>query len=95
MKVIVCNVYGLIDGLIFVDLFEFEVIGLQVVIKVVVIGVNYFDGFLVQGLYQVKFELFFILGMEMVGIIESVGLEVKCLKFGMCVVVIVGIGVFV
>lgn len=94
MKAILCNAYGPIDGLAFADLPEPQATGSSVVIKAQAIGVNYPDGLLVQGLYQAKPELPFIPGMEMAGIVESVGPEVKHLKPGMRVVATAGTGAF-
>ena len=94
MKAILCSAYGPIDGLTFVDLPEPEATGSQVVIKAAAIGVNYPDGLLVQGLYQAKPELPFIPGMEMAGVIESVGADVTRLKPGMRVVATAGTGAF-
>ncbi|MCD2178067.1 NADPH:quinone oxidoreductase family protein [Rhizobium sp. C1] len=94
MKAILCSAYGPIDGLTFSDLPEPEASGSRVVIKARAIGVNYPDGLLVQGLYQAKPELPFIPGMEMAGIVESVGPDVKHLKPGMRVVATAGTGAF-
>ncbi|MET3614961.1 NADPH2:quinone reductase [Rhizobium aquaticum] len=94
MKAILCSAYGPIDGLTFVDLPEPEATGSQVVIKAAAIGVNYPDGLLVQGLYQATPELPFIPGMEMAGVIESVGPEVTRLKPGIRVVATAGTGAF-
>lgn len=94
MKAILCNAYGPIEGLTFSDLPEPEATGSKVVIQAKAMGVNYPDGLLVQGLYQAKPELPFIPGMEMAGMIESVGPDVKHLKPGMRVVATSGTGAF-
>lgn len=94
MKAILCSAYGPIDGLTFADLPEPEATGSQVVIKAAAIGVNYPDGLLVQGLYQAKPQLPFIPGMEMAGVVEKIGPDVKHLKPGMRVVATAGTGAF-
>lgn len=86
MKAIVCKSYGPIDDLVYEDVSEPTATGSKVVLKASAIGVNYPDGLLVQGLYQAKPDLPFVPGLEMAGIVESVGPDVKRLKPGMRVV---------
>jgi NADPH:quinone reductase len=94
MKAIVCKAYGPIDGLAYEDVAEPEATGSAVVVKARAIGVNYPDGLLVQGLYQAKPELPFIPGLEMAGVVETVGPEVKNLKPGTRVVATAPIGAY-
>ena len=52
------------------------------VIEAEAIGVNYPDGLLVQGLYQMKPDVPFVPGMEMAGRVVAAGDGVKTLKVG-------------
>ena len=54
MKAIVAREYGPLEGLEYADWPEPEAKGRTVVIAADMIGVNYPDGLLVQGLYQMK-----------------------------------------
>lgn len=94
MKAIVCNSYGPIDGLALEDVADPQATGSKVIVRAKAIGVNYPDGLLVQGLYQAKPELPFIPGMEMAGVVEAVGPDVKTLKPGMRVVATAQMGAF-
>jgi len=82
MKAIVCEEFGPIDSLKYVDV-DAPVPGKgEVRVNVKATGVNFPDGLLVQGLYQAKPERPFIPGMEFCGEIESLGEGVKHLKVG-------------
>lgn len=94
MKAIVCKSYGPIRDLALEDVADPEASGSAVVVKARAIGVNYPDGLLVQGLYQAKPELPFIPGMEMAGVVEAVGPDVRRLKPGMRVVATAQMGAF-
>lgn len=94
MKAIICNAYGPISKLTFEDRDDPVATGDYVVIKATAIGVNYPDGLLVQGLYQARPETPFIPGMEMAGLVESIGPDVKRLKTGMRVVAMKQIGAY-
>lgn len=83
MKAILCKDYGPIDQLALEEIADPEASGTKVVISARAIGVNYPDGLLVQGLYQAKPSLPFVPGLEMAGVVERVGPEVKRLKPGM------------
>lgn len=82
MKAIVAREFAPLDKLDYSDWPEPEATGSTVVIEADAIGVNYPDGLLVQGLYQVKPPLPFVPGMEVAGEIVAVGNKVKNFKPG-------------
>lgn len=82
MKAIVCEEFGPIDSLSFKEIDLPEPGKDEVRVKVKATGVNFPDGLLVQGLYQVKPERPFIPGMEFCGEVEALGEGVKHLKIG-------------
>ena len=82
MKAIVARDYGPLDQLEYADWPEPVAAGRDVVIEADVIGVNYPDGLLVQGLYQMKPPTPFVPGMEVVGRIVALGDKVTSLKVG-------------
>lgn len=82
MKAIVSHAFAPLDQLKFEDVPDPVAEGRNVVIKVEAAGVNYPDGLLVQGLYQMKPPHPFTPGMEAAGVVEAVGPEVKGLKVG-------------
>ncbi len=82
MKAIVARDFAPLDKLEYADWPEPEAKGSNVVIEAEAIGVNYPDGLLVQGLYQVKPPVPFVPGMEVAGKVVAVGDKVKNLKPG-------------
>jgi NADPH2:quinone reductase len=82
MKAIVARDFGPIDQLSYADWPEPEAKGDAVVIKAEAIGVNFPDGLLVQGLYQMKPPVPFVPGMEVAGRVAAVGPNVKSFKPG-------------
>lgn len=82
MKAIICNEYGPLNNLVYGDMDDLVATGDQVVIEVKASGVNFPDGLLVQGKYQMKPPTPFVPGMEAAGIVKSVGPDVKDLKVG-------------
>lgn len=92
MKAIICNAFAPLDQLEYGDVSDPQPAGDQVVIKVEAAGVNYPDGLLVQGLYQMRPEHPFVPGMEAAGVVESVGPDVKRLKVGDRVATICSLG---
>jgi len=94
MKAIVAREYGPIDRLEYADWPEPEARGRTVVIEAEAIGVNYPDGLLVQGLYQMKPETPFVPGMEVAGRVASVGEEVKSVKPGDRVAALSSLGAY-
>ncbi len=82
MKAIVAKDYGPLESLEYADWPEPEATGKTVVIKSEAIGVNFPDGLLVQGLYQMKPPTPFVPGMEVAGTVTAVGPDVKGIKVG-------------
>ena len=82
MKAIVCEEFGPTDSLVYKEIDTPEPGKGEIRVKVKAAGVNFPDGLLVQGLYQVKPERPFIPGMEFCGEVESLGEGVKHLKLG-------------
>jgi NADPH2:quinone reductase len=82
MKSVQCNAFGPLADLVVADVADPVPTGRQVVIKVEAAGVNYPDGLLVQGLYQMQPELPFTPGMEAAGEVVALGPDVSNVKIG-------------
>ncbi|MCY6380818.1 NADPH:quinone oxidoreductase family protein [Hoeflea prorocentri] len=82
MKAVVCEAYGPLENLEYKDIDDPHVKDHTVVVRSEAIGVNYPDGLLVKGLYQMKPPTPFVPGMEVAGIVESVGSAVEKFKPG-------------
>lgn len=82
MKAIVCEEFGPLDKLVYREIDDPRVKDHTVLIRPEAIGVNYPDGLLAQGLYQVKPPTPFVPGMEVAGTIEAVGNAVEKFKPG-------------
>ncbi|MGE0282600.1 MAG: NADPH:quinone oxidoreductase family protein [Rhizobiaceae bacterium] len=94
MKAIIARDFAPLDKLEYADWPEPEATGSTIVIDAEAIGVNYPDGLLVQGLYQVKPPTPFIPGMEVVGKVSAVGPDVKSFKAGDRVATILTYGAY-
>jgi len=92
MKAVVVRDYGPVEKLDYADWPEPVAKGRQVVIDAEAIGVNFPDGLLVQGLYQMKPPTPFVPGMEVAGRVSAVGDKVTNLKVGDRVVALTTIG---
>lgn len=82
MKAIVCNDFGPIQNIEYKDVNEPIIQDESVIINVKSVGVNFPDGLLVQGKYQLKPDTPFIPGMEVAGEIVKIGLNVSSFKIG-------------
>ena len=82
MKAIVCNDFGPIQNIEYKDVDEPSIKDESVIINVKSVGVNFPDGLLVQGKYQLKPETPFIPGMEVAGEIVKIGPNVSSFKIG-------------
>lgn len=92
MKAVIVRDYGPVEKLDYADWPEPAAKGGQVVIDAEAIGVNFPDGLLVQGLYQMKPPTPFVPGMEVAGRVSAVGDKVTNLKVGDRVVALTTIG---
>lgn len=92
MKAIVCNEFGPLDKLQYQEVKDPVAYPGNVVLDVRAAGVNYPDGLMVQGLYQMKPDFPFTPGSEVAGVIAELGDGVKHLKLGDRVIGFVGIG---
>lgn len=86
MKAIVCNKFAPVEQLVYQDIADPVVKKGQVLIDIKACGVNFPDGLLVQGLYQLKPPFPFIPGGEVAGVISEVGEGISHLKSGMRVI---------
>ncbi len=82
MKAITCHGFGPLSDLRFEEMQPAAPGPGQILIRTEAAGVNYPDGLLVQGLYQMKPEPPFVPGMEVVGTVESLGEGVEGLAPG-------------
>ncbi len=82
MKAIVCEEFAPLEKLQYKDLPDPKAGKGQAVIDVAAAGVNFPDGLLVQGLYQMKPPCPFIPGTEISGTVSEVGEGVKNVKVG-------------
>lgn len=86
MKAIVCHEFAPVEQLRFEDVPDPVIKPGHVVIDVEAAGVNFPDGLLVQGLYQMQPPFPFIPGNEVAGTIAEVADDVPFLKPGMRVI---------
>jgi NADPH2:quinone reductase len=82
MKAIVCNAYGPIENLEFINMPDPVPGSDDVVISVTAAGVNFPDALLVKGLYQAKPPTPFVPGGEVVGVIREIGDQVTRFSVG-------------
>lgn len=94
MKAIIARGFGPIRDLDYADWPEPQAEGSRIVIDVERIGVNYPDGLLVQGLYQMKPEPPFVPGMEVAGRVSAVGDGVTRFKIGDRVGMVAALGAY-
>ena len=73
MKAIICKEFGPLEDLTLEEVPDPQPGKGQIVIRVEAAGVNYPDGLLVQGLYQLKPPTPFTPGMEAAGVVDAVG----------------------
>ncbi|MCR9134420.1 MAG: NADPH:quinone oxidoreductase family protein [Alphaproteobacteria bacterium] len=82
MKAVICREYGPLSKLDYAETPDPEAGKGMVVIRTEAIGVNYPDGLLVQGQYQMKPPTPFVPGMEVVGTVEAIGPDVSNFTVG-------------
>ena len=92
MKAIVCNEFASVEKLSYQDLPDPIAEKGQIVVDVKASGVNFPDGLLVQGLYQMKPDFPFIPGSEVAGVVTELGEGVSHLKVGQRVIALCMLG---
>lgn len=92
MKAVVCREFAPVDALRLEDMPAPEPAEDGVLIDVAAAGVNFPDGLMVQGKYQVKPPFPFIPGSEVAGTVRAVGAGVAHLRVGDRVAAFCGIG---
>lgn len=94
MKALICTKYGPVSQLEYRDLPDPQPGPQEVIIRAEAIGVNFPDGLLVQGLYQMKPETPFVPGMEAAGVVEAIGDQVTRCNVGDPVVTLLDHGAY-
>lgn len=92
MKAIICNEFASVDKLEYQDVADPKAGKGEVVVDVKACGVNFPDGLLVQGLYQMKPDRPFIPGSEVAGVVSEIGEGVPHLKIGTRVIALCMLG---
>ena len=92
MKAIVCKRFGPIGDLAYQEFNDPVIRPGAAIVRVTAAGVNFPDGLMVQGQYQMTPEFPFVPGTEMMGVVESVGDGVTKVKPGDRVAGYCGIG---
>ncbi|WP_086930997.1 NADPH:quinone oxidoreductase family protein [Agarilytica rhodophyticola] len=92
MKAIICNEFAPVEKLNYQEVPDPEAKKGEVVIDVKACGVNFPDGLLVQGLYQMKPSFPFVPGSEVAGVISEIGEGVEHLKVGTRVIALCMLG---
>lgn len=92
MRAVVCKEFGPLDRLEVVDLEDPVLLPGHVRLRVLASGVNYVDGLLVQGRYQIKPPVPFVPGMEVVGEVVEVADDVDAKNLGARVLANLGFG---
>jgi NADPH2:quinone reductase len=94
MRAIVCNEFGPLDTLVVEEHPTPEPAAGMVVVDVAAAGVNFVDGLICQGRYQLKPPTPFVPGSEVAGVVSAVGPNVDGWSVGDRVVVFCGFGGF-
>ena len=94
MKAVICKAFGPIDDLVIEDIATPTPAAGEVLIDIHAAGVNFPDGLMVRGEYQMKPDRPFTPGSEIAGIISAVGPDVTTLHAGQRVVALCGLGGF-
>ena len=94
MRAVVCNEFGPLEGLVVEDRQVLEPGPGMVVIDVAAAGVNFVDGLICRGKYQLKPPTPFVPGSEVAGVISRVGPDVSDWSVGDRVLVFCGFGGF-
>ena len=92
MRAVVCKEFGPLDRLVVTEMADPVLFDGHVRLRVLASGVNYVDGLLVQGRYQIKPPVPFVPGMEVVGEVVEVAAGVDTSMMGRRVLANVGFG---
>jgi len=92
MKALLCKAFGPPEDLVVEEVPSLRAAPGQVVVGVKACGINFPDGLIVQGKYQVKPPLPFSPGLELAGIIKEIGAGVSGLSVGQRVIAFPGAG---
>ncbi|WP_421853661.1 NADPH:quinone oxidoreductase family protein [Oricola sp.] len=92
MKAVVAREYGPLDRLAHTEMPDPTASGRGIVVRQEAVGVNYPEGLLVQGLYQMKPPLPFIPGSEVVGRVVDAGPDASRFQPGDRVAALAGLG---
>ncbi len=94
MRAVMCQSYGEPDSLVIDEVPEPEPGAGQVRVAIRAAGVNYVDGLLAAGRYQVKIPPPFVPGSEVAGVIDAIGEDVVDVAIGDRVFATMGTGGF-
>jgi NADPH2:quinone reductase len=94
MRSVVCNEFGPLDALVVQEGATPEPGGGMVVVDVAAAGVNFVDGLICQGRYQLKPPTPFVPGSEVAGVVSAVGPGVDSWAVGDRVLAFCGFGGF-
>ena len=94
MRAVVCQQLGPLDDLVIEDRQSLTPGPDEVVIDVRAAGVNYVDGLICQGRYQIKPPTPFVPGSEIAGEVSAVGAAVNGVAVGDRVIAMTGFGGF-
>lgn len=94
MRAVVCRELGPLENLTLEDQPDPEPGPGQVVVDVKAAGVNYVDGLICQGRYQIKPQTPFVPGSEIAGEVIAIGTEVTGWDIGDRVIAFCGFGAF-
>jgi NADPH2:quinone reductase len=94
MRAVVCNEFGPLDTLVMEDRATPEPTEGMVVVDVAAAGVNFVDGLICQGRYQLKPPTPFVPGSEVAGVVSDIGPGVSDRSVGDRVLAFCGFGGF-
>jgi NADPH2:quinone reductase len=94
VRAVVCRELGPLDNLEVVEQADLLVGPRQLVVEVRAAGVNFVDGLICQGRYQIKPSTPFVPGSELAGVVSAVGAEAPGFAVGDRVLAFTGFGAF-
>jgi NADPH2:quinone reductase len=94
MRALVCHQLGPLDRLTIEEQPDLVAGPGQVLVDVRAAGVNFVDGLIAQGRYQIKPPAPFVPGSELAGVVSAVGSDVSRVKVGDRVLAFTGFGAF-